>query len=349
MKSAVSIIFFLVVGLLTAILFGFRSELWTTEKPYDELQEGMKERIVIKFSHVVAENTPKGLAAEKFVQTVKEKTNDRVEVQVFPNGILYSDNNEFEALQRGDVQMIAPAFSKLSNISSQYLIFDLPYAFPDQVSIHEAFDGPIGEILFHSIEKQNVKQLAFWSNGFKQMSSDKQPLLTPKDFKGHTFRIMSSKAIESQMNLLGAKSVVMPFTEVYGNIKSGIVNAQENTFSNIYTKQLYQVQSHVTISNHAYLGYAVLVNEDFWNSLEPELRDQIEEAMLETSYWNRVKAIAMNDQQQKLLEEKTNISIYELTPEQKEEWVRTLQPVYDQFHSIIGDELMGMIKKNHNE
>ncbi|QDX93923.1 DctP family TRAP transporter solute-binding subunit [Brevibacillus laterosporus] len=343
MKSFLGIFSFVIIGLLTAWFIGFSTELTAGSKPVDEEQNGFKQRVIIKFSHVVAENTPKGLAAEKFAQLVKEKTNDQVEVQVFPNGILYSDKEEFKALARGDIQMIAPAFSNLSNVIPEWLAFDLPFAYPDQNTIHRVFDGEIGKVLFQTLEQKNMQGLAFWSNGFKQMSSNQHPLLRPADFTGHTFRILPSKALESQFKLLGAKTVAMPFTEVYHNIESGYVNGQENTISNIFTKHLYQVQPYITISNHGYLGYAVIVNKDFWEKLEPHTRDLLTEALLETTAWNRQQAIEMDKQQLALLRRKKSVFIQTLTPAQKETWIRVLQPIYKQFEAPIGKELMQKI------
>lgn len=343
LKSVVGIFSFILIGLLTALFIGFRTELIPGTKPLDEEQSGLKHRVIIKFSHVVAENTPKGLAAEKFAQLVKEKTNDQVEVQVFPNGILYSDKDEFEALAKGEIQMIAPAFSNLSNVIPQWLALDLPFAYPDQDSIHQVFDGEIGRLLFQTLEQKNMHGLAFWSNGFKQVSSNQHPLLRPADFTGHTFRILPSKVLESQFKLLGANTVAMPFTEVYRNIESGYVNGQENTISNIFTKHLDQVQPYITISNHGYLGYAVIVNKDFWEELEPHTRDLLTEALAETTEWNRQRAIEMNRQQLALLRRKKDVYIQTLTPAQKEAWFATLQPIYKQFEPFIGKELMQKI------
>ncbi|WP_139492100.1 TRAP transporter substrate-binding protein [Brevibacillus dissolubilis] len=348
MKSFVSIGMFVVVGLLAAYFIGFRPDLATDQVGYDEIQEGMNQRIILKFSHVVAENTPKGRAAERFAQLVKEKTNGRVEVQVYPNGILYNEENEMDALIEGDVQMIAPAYSNISTMIPAWSAMDLPYAFPNQQAVEEAFDGEVGQILFETLERRKMKGLAFWSNGFKQMTNNRNPLKEPKDFAGLRFRVLPSRLLESQFAQLGATTVEMPFNEVYRNLEAGLVDGQENTLSNITTKRLYQVQRYMTLSDHGYLGYAVIVNPAFWAELPPDLRDSVSEAMTETTEWINREAVLMNQQQ--LIElRKSGIRIYELTPQEKQRWMKSFEPVYEQYGGQIGAELIGNIRKLQNK
>ncbi|NGQ94919.1 TRAP transporter substrate-binding protein [Brevibacillus sp. SYP-B805] len=344
MRPFVSIGLIVIVGLLAAVLTGFRTDLLFGSRGYDEEQEGLKQRIVIKFSHVVAENTPKGLAAERFAKLVREKTNGRVEVQVFPNGILYSDTTEIPALLDGEIQMIAPAFSMLSNVIPAWSVMDLPYAFRDQQDVEKAFQGEIGKKLFQTLESRNMKGLAFWRNGFKQMTSRK-PIRTLDDFAGQRFRIMQSKVLETQFRTLHATPVSMPFNEVFPNLEKGLADGGENTISNIYSKRLYQVQKYMTISNHGYLGYAVIMNESFWNKLPPDIQAKIMEAMEETTAWNYQTALAMNDSQLKLLKERTDLQIHVLTPEEKAQWQQALQPVYAAHAEAIGKELMTSLEQ----
>jgi tripartite ATP-independent transporter DctP family solute receptor len=344
MRSFVSIGLFIVVGLLTAMVTGFRTEPLITPLSYDEEQNGLQERIIIKFSHVVAENTPKGLAAARFADLVREKTNGKVEVQVFPNGILHSDNTEISALQRGEIQMIAPAFSKLSNLIPAWSVFDLPFAFLDQEDVEKAFHGEIGQILFKTLESRGMKGLAFWSNGFKQMTAN-IPIRTPDDFSGQRFRIMQSKVLETQFETVNATPVIMSFNEVYANLEKGMIDGGENTVSNIYTKRLYRVQKHLTISNHGYLGYAVIVNSSFWNRLPSDIQEKIMEAMEETTTWNYQMAAAMNEQQLQLIKMMNAMQVYELTPEEKLAWQQAFQPVYAIHTRSIGEELVTKIKQ----
>jgi tripartite ATP-independent transporter DctP family solute receptor len=339
MRSLIGIIIFVAAGLITAFIVGFRPDLFARNTAYDEEQRGLNERIIIKFSHVVAENTPKGLAAQKFAKLVSEKTNDRVEVQVFPNAILYSDKEEFGALTDGDIQMIAPAFSNISRLFPEWLVFDLPYAFPTQRAVEEAFTGEIGDLLFRTLEQKSMIGLAFWSNGFKQMTNNDRPLLLPDDFAGLKFRIITSKVLESQFRMLGASAVALPFNEVYRNLDSGAVDGQENTVSNIFSKRLYQVQRYMTLSNHGYLGYAVIMNKPFWDRLPQDVRAHIADAMAETSRWMNEHAVSINQSQLREMREVSDIRISHLNEQQKEAWIKALEPIYDEFAPLIGKQL----------
>ncbi len=343
MRSFITIALFVLVGLITAFLAGFKQNLFTEKLPYDTEQDGLSQRIIIKFSHVVAENTPKGLAALKFASLVKEKSNGQVEVRVYPNGMLYSETVGIDALRRGDIQMIAPAFSNLSSLIPQWLAMDLPFAFPSQKAVDEAFNGEIGGELFRTLESKNMKGLAFWSNGFKQMTNNLNPLLVPSDFGRLHFRILPSEIIAAQFHLLGARSTPLPFNDVYRNLLTGAVDGQENTISNIYTKRLYQVQKYMTLSNHGYLGYAVITNKRFWDNLPAPVQQIIREAMDETTAWMNEQAILINQQQLELIRLDSPIQIDELGETQREQWIQKLNPVYDQFRPVIGGGLMDQI------
>lgn len=348
MKSFISIALFVLLGLASAVAIGFGPELSLAKWGHDEEQEGLSQRIILKFSHVVAENTPKGLAADRFAQLVKQKTHGRVEVQVYPNGILYSDNTELDALMKGDVQMIAPAYSKLSNQIPAWLAMDLPYAFRDEADVKRAVDGEIGRMLFETLTPYNIKGLAFWGSGFKQLTSNK-PIQMPEDLRGQRFRIMPSKVLMAQFHALGAETQDAPFPDVYNKLAAGTMDGQENTISNIYTKRLYQVQQHMTISNHGYLGYAVIMNRSFWEKLPADIQASIEEAMQEATEYNNQLAVSMNQQQLKLMKENTTMDIRELTPEEQDVWRQKMQSVYDTFGPVIGKPLMDKIKELHSE
>ncbi len=198
---------------------------------YDDEQKGLQKQIVIYFSHVVAENTPKGLAAQKFAELVKEKTNGRVKVEVFPNGSLYSDEEEIDALLRGDVQMIAPSVSKVTQLLPEWQVIDLPFIFESYDDVERAFTGEVGKRLLAMLEKKEMKGLALWGNGFKQVTSNRRLLIEPSDFSGLKFRVMPSEIIEKQFQLLGAKPIVVPFNHVYESLEKHAFDGQENTIS----------------------------------------------------------------------------------------------------------------------
>src|SRR3981081_2346933 len=237
--------------------------------------------IIIKFSHVVASNTPKGAAAEKFKELAEKYTDGKVKVEVYPNSTLYKDKEELEALQLGAVQMLAPSNSKFGPIGvREFEVFDLPYILPDLATLRKVTDGPLGAKLLKLLEPKGMTGLAYWDNGFKQMSANKK-LITPNDYKGLKFRIQSSKVIEAQFRSLGAVPQVMAFGEVYQALQTGVVDGQENTWSNIYTQKLDAGKKDATVTNRAYIGYVVLTNKKFGDGLPADIRAQLEKAMKE--------------------------------------------------------------------
>jgi C4-dicarboxylate-binding protein DctP len=239
--------------------------------------------IVIKFSHVVAQETPKGKGAEYFKKLAEERTNGRVKVEVYPNSQLYKDKEELEALQLGAVQMLAPSLAKFGPLGArEFEVFDLPYLFDDNEELHKITQGPIGQSLLKKLESKGILGLGFWDNGFKQMSANK-PLRKPEDFKGLKMRIQSSKILDMQMRALGANPQVMAFSEVYQALQTGVVDGTENPISNFYTQKMHEVQKYVTLSDHGYLGYAVIVNRKFWDALPADIRAALEEAMKEAT------------------------------------------------------------------
>jgi len=223
--------------------------------------------IIIKFSHVVANNTPKGKGAERFKQLAEERTKGRVKVELYPNSQLYKDKEEMEALQLGAVQMLAPSLAKFGPLGvKEYEVFDLPYIFPNRTVLAHITEGPIGQRLFKKLESKGITGLAYWDNGMKVMTANK-PLHKVEDFKGMKMRIQSSKVLDEQFRALKANPQVLAFSEVYQAMQTGVVDGSENTPSNIYTQKVYEVQSQLTVSDHGYIGYAVIVNKKFWDAL----------------------------------------------------------------------------------
>lgn len=339
MKSLWGIGLFVLIGLITAIGIGFFSQFNNTPSAYDDEQIGLGQQTIIKFSYVVAENTPKGLAAQEFARLVKEKTNDSVRVELFPNASLYNETEEVKALQRGKIQMIAPSISNISEVVPEWMVMDLPFAFQNEEAVEVAFQSKIGDILLSKLEPKGMVGLGFWKNGFQQMTSNSK-LLHPEDFRDLHFRILPSKVIEAQFHHLKATTVSIPFNQVYRSMESGKVDAGENTISNIYSKKLYEVQKYLTLSNHAYLGYGVLMNKTFWKELPQNQRDAIAEAMQETTAWANRNAITTNRKQLQELKQKNEIDIHILSSEERKEWQQALEPVYQEVEPFIGEELM---------
>jgi len=245
--------------------------------------------IVLKFSHVVAPDTPKGKGSEKFRELAEKYTAGKVKVEVYPNSTLYKDKEELEAMQLGAVQMLAPSNSKFGPIGvREFEVFDLPYILPNKAALRKVTDGPLGKRLLKLLEPKGMVGLGYWDNGFKLMSANK-PLRVPEDYKGLKFRIQSSKVLEAQFRALGAIPQVMAFSEVYQALQTGVVDGQENTPSNMYTQKMHEVQKFTTLTNHGYIGYVVAVNKKFWDGLPADVRGELEKAMAEaTTYANQI-------------------------------------------------------------
>ncbi len=301
--------------------------------------------IVIKFSHVVTPDTPKGKGAEYFKKIAEERTKGKVKVEVYPNSQLYKDKEEVEALQLGAVQMLAPSLAKFGPLGArEFEVFDLPYIFDSYGELHKVTQGPIGQSLLNKLESKGILGLAFWDNGFKVMSANK-PLRKPEDFKGLKMRIQSSKALDAQMRALGANPQVMAFSEVYQALQTGVVDGTENPPSNLYTQKMYEVQKHVTLSDHGYLGYAVIVNKKFWEGLPADIRATLEGAMKDATKYANDIAKKENDDALDAVRKSGKSQILTLTPEEKLAWKKALVKVHQESESRIGKDLIHSIYK----
>lgn len=303
------------------------------------------EPIVIKFSHVVAPDTPKGKAALKFKELAESRTKGKVKVEVYPNSTLYKDKEELEALQAGNVQLIAPSLAKFSPLGiNDFELFDLPYIFPAKDLLRRVTDGPIGQGLFKKLEPKGILGLAYWDNGFKVMSANK-PLKRPADLKGLKMRVQTSKVLESQMSTLGAVPVPMAFSEVRKALESGAVDGTENPPSNLYTQKMHEVQKHVTVSNHGYLGYAVIANKKFWDALPPSVRVYLKLAMLDATRFANLYAEQDNNDALEKVKASGKTEVYALSIDERETWRKALRPVHKEMESRIDKALIEAIHK----
>jgi C4-dicarboxylate-binding protein DctP len=296
--------------------------------------------IVIKFSHVVASDTPKGKAADRFKELAEKYTGGKVKVEVYPNSTLYKDKEELEALQLGAVQMLAPSNSKFGPIGvKEFEVFDLPYILPDLATLRKVTDGPLGARLLKLLDPKGMTGLAYWDNGFKQMSANKK-LVTPADYKGVKFRIQSSKVLEAQFRALGSIPQVMAFGEVYQALQTGVVDGQENTWSNIYTQKMHEVQKYATVTNHGYIGYVVVVNKKFWDGLPADIRGQLDKAMKEATEFGNGQSAKENDQALEDIKKSGKTEIIALTPDQDMAMRKAMEPVYKDVASRVGQPLI---------
>ena len=296
--------------------------------------------IVLKFSHVVASDTPKGKAADRFKELAEKYTDGKVKVEVYPNSTLYKDKEELEALQLGAVQMLAPSNSKFGPIGvREFEVFDLPYILPDLATLRKVTDGPLGAKLLKKLDPKGMTGLAYWDNGFKQMTANRK-LITPADYKGVKFRIQSSKVLEAQFRSLGAIPQVMAFGEVYQALQTGVVDGQENTTSNVYSQKMHEVQKYMTMTNHGYIGYVVVVNKKFWDGLPADIREQLEKAMKEATAYGNNQSAKENDDALAEIVKSGKTEIIKLTPEQDKAMREAMEPVYKDIATRVGQPLI---------
>lgn len=300
--------------------------------------------IVIKFSHVSAPQAHKSRAAEHFKQLAEKLTQGRVRIELFPNSQLYKDKEELEALQLGAVQMLAPSVSKFGPLGiKEFEVFDLPYLFSSYEDVAKVTQGPIGAELLEKLEAKGIIGLAYWNNGFKILSANK-PLISPDDVLGLKMRIQASKVIEEQMIALGALPQVMAFSEAYQALASGVVDGTENTPANMLTQKMFEVQTHATLTNHGYLGYAVIVNKAFWEGLPPDIRAALEQAIKETTPLANQLAHDENEHSLDEMRKSGKTEFHEPTAEERQVWIDALLPVREIMSARVGKDLIDRIE-----
>ena len=301
--------------------------------------------IVIKFSHVVAPDTPKGKGADKFKELAEKYAAGKVKVEIYPNSQLYKDKEELEALQLGSVQLLAPSLAKFGPLGArEFEVFDLPYIFADKAALAKITTGPIGKAMLSRLDSKGISGLAYWDNGFKIMTSTK-PMKTPDDMLGMKLRIQSSKVLEAQMKALGAVPQVMAFSEVYQALQTGVVDGTENTPSNTFTQKVHEVQAHGTITNHGYIGYAVIANKKFWDGLPADVRVLLDKAMTEASVYANEIAQKENDEAMEAMKKSGKIAFYTPTAAERAQWLKALKPVHQEMAGRVGKDLIEQIYK----
>ena len=294
---------------------------------------------VIKFPHVTAPATPKGQMAQRFKELAEQRFPGRVRVEVYPSAQLMEDTESIEALAFGEVQMIAASLSLYDRLTPRFQVFDLPFLFPDLAAVERFQASPTGRELLTALEDEGIRGLQFWHNGMKQFTGPR-PIVAPKDAAGLKFRVMESDILQAQIEAVGGSPQKMAFGEVYQALQTGTVDAQENTWSNIYSSKFYEVQPYITESNHGYIGYFVGVNSAFWQSLPTDLRAGLEATLAEVTEWGNVRSEAINIEDRQRIVESGRSEITVLTPEQLAAWQTAMRPVWDQFRDAIGAELV---------
>ena len=301
--------------------------------------------IVIKFSHVVAVDTPKGKGAEYFKKLAEERTKGRVKVELYPNSSLFKDGEEMEALQLGSVQMLAPSVAKFGPLGvREFEVFDLPYIFDSFAELHKVTEGPVGKTLFQKLESKGVTGLAYWDNGFKDFSANRS-IKVPADYKGLKMRIQSSKVLGDEIKALGAIPQVMAFSEVYQALQTGVVDGTENPPSNFYTQKMHEVQKYLALTDHGVIEYAVITQKKFWDGLPADIRTTLEGAMKDATKYANDIAKKENEDALAAVKATGKTEIIKLTPQEKDAWKRALLVVHKENESRIGKDIIEAVYK----
>ena len=302
--------------------------------------------IVIKFSHVTnTDKHPKGIAASLLEKRVNAEMNGKACMQVFPNSTLYDDDKVLEAMLNGDVHLAAPSLSKFETFTKKFRIFDLPFLFADVAAVDRFQNSDAGEKLKNSMTRRGLKGLAFWHNGMKQISANR-PLLKPEDAKGLKFRVQASDVLVAQFEQLGASPQKMAFSEVYGALQTGVVDGQENTWSNIYGQKFFEVQDGITESNHGILDYLVVTSTKWWDGLPGDVRDQFSTILKEVTADRNGESSRVNEENKQSIVEAGGV-VRTLTAEQRQAWVEAMKPVWKRFEGDIGADLMEAAQKSN--
>lgn len=299
-----------------------------------------QQTIVIKFSHVTTDDTPKGKGALRFKELAEKYTAGKVKVDIYPNSTLYKDKEEMDALNSGAVQILAPSTAKFRPIGvPEFEAMDLPFIFTDDEEYQKTVKGPIGNGLLKKLEAKGITGLAFWDNGFHMVSAN-IPLLMPADFQGLKFRISGSKIADEYFRMFGALPQIMAFSEVYQALQTGVVDGCENTPSNYYTQKFYEVQKHITVSQHAHLQYAVITNTKFWNGLPADIRGHLDKAMSEATDYTNSIAVGENKDSLDKIKASGHTTLHYLTKEQRRAWYDTFKPIYAKAGDKIGKQIV---------
>jgi len=297
------------------------------------------EEIVIKFSHVASDQTPKGQGALMLQKLVKERLAGKARVEVYPNSSLFGDGKEMEALLLGDVQLLAPSLAKFEHYAKPIQIYDLPFLFDNMEAVDRFQASEQGKALLASMEGKGITGLAYWHNGLKQLSSNKA-MREPKDARGLKFRVQASAVLDEQFKVLRAAPRKMSFAEVYQGLQTGVVNGTENTWSNYYSQKVHEVQPFFTESNHGLIDYMVITNTKFWNGLPEDVRSELDKIMVEVTAEVNRQADDLNKNARADIIKAGTSEIIQLTPEQREQWREAMRPVWKKFEGEIGADLI---------
>ncbi|MCP4412989.1 MAG: TRAP transporter substrate-binding protein [Gammaproteobacteria bacterium] len=297
------------------------------------------EPIIIKFSHIVAENTPKGIMANHFKELIAERLSGKVEIKVYPSGQLFGDNKVLEAILLGDIQLAAPSVSKFRRYSKKLQVFDLPFLFNDMAAVERFQQSPKGQALLDVMKKKGLKGLGYMHNGLKQLSSSVK-IETPADAKNLKFRIMSSDVLAAQFQALGAMPLKKPYSEVFTLLQTKAIDGQENTWSNIYSKKFYEIQPYIAETNHGVLDYMFVTSVEFWDSLPKDIRTEVKKALDESILLGNIVAAEKTISDRQIIIDSKRTTVVPISAENHKKWKEVMRPVWKKFEQKIGKDLI---------
>lgn len=334
MKNVRKVLLMIFAGLLSVAIIGCSSDGGSGSGASDEVIE-------ISYGHGFMPDTPHHESAIKFKEEVEAATNGRVEVNVFPSGQLGSAREMFEGLQMGTQEVALVPTARISGFAPELQLFDLPFLFPDRETGYEIMDGEVGTELLDKLSSQSIKGVAFYEDGYKHFTANKA-IESVDDFQGVKFRTMESPIIVNQFKALGASPTPIDFGELYNSLQLGVVEGQENPLVTIESNKFYEVQSHLTLSEHAYLAHVLIFSESWYNELPEDIQEILVEKGREIAKWQRQ---AVQDEEVKYLEtiEGYGTTIIELTPKQKEELKEATKSVHQEYSDEFGNEILDKV------
>lgn len=308
----------------------------TTDKPKDG------QKYTLKLGHVANTTNPYAMAADRFAQLVKERTNGNVEIQVYPSSQLGDQRDLLEGLQLGTIDIVLTSSAVLAQFAPKVQVIDLPYLFRDSQHVYKVLDGPLAKDIFTGLDKVGMENISSWENGFRHLTNSRNPITKPEDMKGLKIRVMENKVYIEMMKALGANPTPMAMGEVFTALQQKTVDAQENPISQIFASRFYEVQKYLTLDGHTYSPELVVFSTKTISKLPKDYMDTIRKTADEVRDWERKK---MADDEAKMLDtcKQSGMQVTTLTPEQQKSFADAMKPVWGQFESIVGKDLIDKI------
>jgi len=294
----------------------------------------------IRIAHVALETTPIGLAMDRFAEVLMERSGGRFNVHVFPNSVLGGNRELIEQLQMGTLEMASPSAAFLGGFTDGTALFDLPFLFDSPEGAFAVFDSEVGRNILDGLLERNLVGLDWYAMGWRNLTANR-PIRTPEDMQGLRIRVMENQMHIDHFNALGASATPMAFAEVFTSLQQGVIDAQENPYSQIYTQRFYEVQNYIIETRHIFDPTPLVMSRIWWDNLSPEDQALITEVSAEIVEWQRgIIAEIDNDLKNRMMD---SVTIIELTYEERAAFRAAAQPVYDANVDLIGADVIARV------